>query len=1089
MIELAIRETSTHLQANLVYNNSLISKPQSEFLATTVSHVLRQIVTKDGILLRDLDLVSKEHLEYIWSWNGVQPQPVSACVQDLIAENVRSRPQSEAIHSWDGRLTYAQLDSSSTKLAHELVRVGVVAETIVPLCFEKSLWAIVAILGVVKAGGAIVNIDPKQPKARSKGILEDVGAKVVLTSRKNAGMWNGEYDVLTVDEDAIHRLPEKGSAPSTPVGPRNTLYLIFTSGSTGKPKGCVVEHESFLTAAAQQREYGNLRGSSRLLQMTSYSFDVSMLEIFTALTAGACICVPGEEDVVKGIVSVINQYRISWTFMTPSVARVVAPKDVPTLRTLALGGEALSAVDVRTWAEHLQLVNGYGPTECSVAATINPHLTKNTDPANIGIGRGALCWVVDANDHHKLVPIGAIGELLIHGPIVARGYYGNQEKTDEVFIQNPDFLPKDGTVHRLYKTGDLVRNNSDGSINFIGRKDHQVKLRGQRLELGEIEHNLFADTLVRHAMVLLPQVGFCRQNLVAILSLHSIPESTSAADEIKLVGAAADRGQGELVAPIRERLTQQLPSYMVPTIWVVLESIPMSVSGKMNRVLMTRWLTDMTEDVYNRVAEVDTQTELVAPATETELLLQSIWSVVLGIDPFSIGSNRSFLSMGGDSITAMQVVAQCRAQGLRLTLQDVVQSKSLAELADRASTKSLDPSSGAVELAADRVQRLTGYDLSKVALTDLEQVEDVYGCSPMQEGILLSQVKDPSTYAIRQVFHALPVGPRPLSVDRMAQAWSKLVRRHPLLRTIFVDDLSDESLFHQIQLRDVEASLTTRSCPGSKQEVVALLARQPAAQYAVGQPHHHVTLCESAEGTVSFMLEINHALIDGGSTEVVIRELAEAYDGTLPSEVGPTYANYIAYIQSQSEEVSLAYWKRYLAETQPCLLPLYDGDRDKPNEPRIRSVEFSRGKEILRFCQTNEITVANFMATAWALLLRAYTASDDICFGFVASGRDVPIDGIEDLVGACINMLVCRFKFENNSRVAEVAREAQENYFKSLPHQHISLAKIQNALGMSGMALFNTIMSLQREVSSDARNGQSISFEEANDEDPIDVSE
>lgn len=215
---------------------------------------------------------------------------------------------------------------------------------------------------------------------------------------------------------------------------------------------------------------------------------MSILEIITALTVGACICVPNERAKSRGIATVINNFHINWAFLTPSVVKLIKPEDVPNLRTLILGGEALSTHDVETWAEHLQLVNGYGPSECSIAAAGNPHLTRTTDPANIGRAIGGVCWITEAQDHNRLAPIGTVGELLIEGPIVARGYLNNPEKTAEVFIENPAWVEKvEGQPpRRLYKTGDLVHYNPDGTINFIGRKDNQVKVRGQRLELGKL---------------------------------------------------------------------------------------------------------------------------------------------------------------------------------------------------------------------------------------------------------------------------------------------------------------------------------------------------------------------------------------------------------------------------------------------------------------------------------------------------------------------------------------------------------------------------------------------------------------------------
>jgi non-ribosomal peptide synthetase component F len=261
------------------------------------------------------------------------------------------------------------------------------------------------------------------------------------------------------------------------------LYVIFTSGSTGKPKGCEIENRAFLSGSIRHAERADIDHTTRILQLASYTFDVSMLEILTALVHGSCICTPDMALMANGPAHIVSEYKITWTFMTPSLVKLMAPSMVPTLKTLALGGEPLSKIDVETWAGHVQLINGYGPSECSVAATGNTEMTSDTDPANIGFPVGGICWIVDTDDHDLLLPPGEIGELLIEGPILARGYLKNKEKTDEVFVERPAWGPttRTGENRRFYKTGDLAKFLPDGSLYFIGRKDTQVKLRGLRI--------------------------------------------------------------------------------------------------------------------------------------------------------------------------------------------------------------------------------------------------------------------------------------------------------------------------------------------------------------------------------------------------------------------------------------------------------------------------------------------------------------------------------------------------------------------------------------------------------------------------------
>ncbi|KAI9745822.1 MAG: hypothetical protein M1818_000503 [Claussenomyces sp. TS43310] len=1085
-------------QADLSYPTSLLTHAQAENVASTYCQVLLEVTQNLQKKLKAINFMSQQHMNQIWNWNQKTPEVVLDTVYNRFEARAKASPDSQAIYAHDGSLTYRELAETSSRLAHHLVNLGVGPEVVVPLCFEKSKWAIVTMLAVAKAGGAIVNLDAKQPMERLTGIVSQVNATMILTSQKHKNLWEDQLRVFAVDDESISKLSKSHETSNVKILPTTMLYVIFTSGSTGTPKGCIIEHSSFLTAAARHAEVSRMDSSSRVLQMAPYTFDTSMLEIFTTLTTGACICSCGDELAQKGIANVINSMQITWTFMTPSLVRVLDPAEVPGLKTLALGGEALGRIDVTTWADKLQLVNGYGPTECSVAATIHGQVSLDSDPANIGRGEGAVCWIVDANDHNRLVPIGAIGELVIQGPIVARGYLNNEAKTTEVFLDEAPTFEKDrpskSQKFRLYKTGDLVRNNSDGTINFIGRKDKQVKLRGQRLELGEIEHHLSADNSVRNALVVLPTQGLCSQRLVAVLSLHSFQSRSTNDAEVNLVPEEHRKQSRQLVSGIRDRLSKHVPAYMIPTAWLVLDSIPLMTSGKINGVVMKRWIQGMSEDVYNEVADVAVETHDLASATEMEAALQAIWSHALKIPVARVGLNRSFIGLGGDSITAMRVRSRCQDQNIEVSVQDIIQSKGVSDLAAISVISKLSPateSSPRIEVSSSQQTEglVTGL-FSKLNLSSIDDVEDVYECSPMQEGILLSQVKLPGTYAIRQVLHVLSKHHASTTRERLEVAWQRVVDRHPSLRTVFVEgaaDSAEHKLFHQVVLKHHTTAIPYVKYGGSENtsDISKFLKAQPSPHYKRSEPQHQLTICQSAGSETYILVDISHALIDGGSTGILLDDLALAFDGLLASASGPLYSNYIRYLQTQPEIEGEKFWSTYLSGIQPTIVPMYNGAGTTVKKIRSVKVDFNDAPELLKFSENHGVTIANILQTAWGLVLRLYTGSDDVCFGYVASGRDVRIQGIEDAVGAFINMLVCRLTVDERVDSVDLVKRMQSDYFAALPHQHCSLAKIQHALNMSGMPLFNTILSLQRTVSQDP-NRTSLSFEPVEEDDPTD---
>jgi hypothetical protein len=678
---------------------------------------------------------------------------------------------------------------------------------------------------------------------------------------------------------------------------------------------------------------------------------------------------------------------------------------------------------------------------------------------------------------------------------VARGYFNNPEKTAEVFLDEPPVFEKNMPSRqqqlRLYKTGDLVRINSDGTISFIGRKDKQVKLRGLRFELGEIEHCLSADSHVRHTLVILPKDGLCRQRLVGVISLHDFPSHNSNDAEVHEIPHKYKKQSRVLVKEIRDRLAQQLPSYMVPTAWLALEALPFTTSGKINGVVMTKWIEQMSEETYNEVVDAAPEENEASEVTEIESRLQVIWSDVLGVSVSKIGFKRSFISVGGDSISAMKVAAACREQDLEVSVPDILLSKGLADLA--AKTKVASQSlAEAGSTPSNRIMNFGAASLSNIGITNIELVEDIYGCSPVQEGILLSQAKFPGTYEIRQVLRVKSHRETPATIQRLQLAWQKVVDRHASLRTVFVEattNLSDGGLFHQIVLTKCAADIKCIEYSGDMpSEAAQFLKSQPSPNYRTTQPQHRFTICHTVNDEIYIMVELSHAIIDGGSTEVVLRDLAVAFDDKMTESRGPLYSDYISYLQRRSQDEGMDYWTSHLSGIQPTMVPMYDGDGTHEKQIRSIKVDFSQAEELFSFSEVHGVTVANILQTAWGLVLRTYTGSDDVCFGYVASGRDVPVKGIENAVGAFINMLVSRLVVKEDISIVDLAESMQRDYFMSLRHQHCSLAQIQHALDMSWLPLFNTIVSVQRALSK-SQTETSLIVEPLQEDDPTDVSD
>jgi acyl-coenzyme A synthetase/AMP-(fatty) acid ligase len=365
---------------------------------------------------------------------------------------------------------------------------------------------------------------------------------------------------------------------------------------------------------------------------------------------GGCTCVPNGNTRLNGIAKFINEKNVNTALLTPSMAQTIKPSEVPCLQNLALVGEAMTPNHLSTWADRVRLINGYGPTETSIVAAANPHMTLDTDSSNIGTPVGNA-WLVDPDNHDRLVPVGAVGELLVEGPTLARGYLNNEQKTLDVFIVNPGWSINVNAqvspyARRMYKTGDLVKYESDnsGQLLYVGRKDNQAKLHGQRLELGEIEHHLNADNEVLNAIALLPKTGKCAKKLVAVLSFRNFENETSENRTLQLV---MDKSSLEKRQLVEDRLREKVPAYMTPSNWIVLQQLPLLPSGKLDRKSVVQFIENIDDSTYQKIAVAENAgpTDKVVVITQTEATLRDIWGSVLNLSPESISLDRSFLHL------------------------------------------------------------------------------------------------------------------------------------------------------------------------------------------------------------------------------------------------------------------------------------------------------------------------------------------------------------------------------------------------------------------------------------------------------------
>ncbi|PYI01217.1 acetyl-CoA synthetase-like protein [Aspergillus sclerotiicarbonarius CBS 121057] len=669
-----------HLQA--FFDPHMIEEGYVEVLLSQFAHVMRQVNEVPDCKLHEISLVSPLDQERLRTWNRPL-QHTEVCIHEVIERQGAAQPQAEAVCSWDGTLTYACLDRLSSTLASQLHRRGVTGGAFVALLVEKSKWTPVAMLAVMKAGGAFVLLDASFPVDRLQAICRQLGAPIVVSSETHLPLAR-QLSPDPIIVSAIDSNPPPASLPL--VHPNDALYAVFTSGSTGTPKGVVISHASYGTGAREHIGPASITPTARVLQFASYAFDASIIEHLTTLMAGGCVCIIPEEERTSSLAEAVAARQANWTWLTPSVVRSLEPRDFPGLEHLCLMGESMGRTEIEKWSPHVHLMQAYGPAECSVLATLQTTVTAQSDPRNIGIPRGGNAWIVDRDDHTRLAPVGTIGELLIEGPIVGQGYHGDVAQTEAAFLAAPDwireFRDNPHPMTRVNKTGDLVQYSPrmDGSLLYIARKDTQIKIRGQRLELSEVEYHARSAMASPWDIV----VNAVKQGGRPMLALFSA-EQVDDPDCCLVLPMTPDRRIR--MGQVRQTLEARLPSFMVPIVWIPVTRIPLSPSRKTDRRRLQSLVGDLTPDQYKTyiIAATSDMSQTVAsgqkerhqPLSKNEMLLQNlIWQVLEGEDSTSprtpMAMDELFTNIGGDSLGSLSLTSMAKQSGFSFTTGDVL---------------------------------------------------------------------------------------------------------------------------------------------------------------------------------------------------------------------------------------------------------------------------------------------------------------------------------------------------------------------------------------------------------------------------------
>ncbi|AFZ09439.1 amino acid adenylation domain protein [Oscillatoria nigro-viridis PCC 7112] len=1039
-LTLELEATATGIRGWFEYSLDLFEVATIARMATHFHNLLEGIVANPAARLSDLPMLAEtERQQIIFEWNNTQTNNFqNACIHRLFEAQVAKTPDAVAVQFECQSLTYRELNDRANQLAHYLHSFGVKPDGIVGVYLERSLDAIVGILGVLKAGGAYLPLDPIYAKERLAFMLEDAGVRVLLTQAELKAEMPAQNNISVICLDAEWQTiaQQNKSNPDRAVGPENLAYIIYTSGSTGKPKGVMVQHQSLANyTQAASVEYG-IKAGDRILQFASLSFDASAEEIYPCLTQGATLVLRGNSmlDSISSFLQKCREWQITvldlptayWRELTARLSTEKA-EFPPSVRLTIIGGETALSASLNQWqkcvSEKVRLVNTYGPTETTIVATwcdslpsapSAPSAVKNS-AKTLPIGRpipNARTYVLDAN--LQPVPIGVPGELYIGGAGVSRGYINRSDLNREKFIPDP-FSSKQGVC--LYKTGDLVRYLPDGNLEFLDRTDRQVKIRGFRIELGEIESALSQHPDVQEAVILAREEDSGDKRLIAYLVLNS----------------AVSIGDSAPIKNLRSFLREQLPDYMVPASFMFLEAMPLTPNGKVDFKALPAPETNSSE------------ADFIAPETLEEQVLADIWAEILGLK--QVGINDNFFELGGHSLLATQLIAKVRDRfQVELSLRCLFQSPTVASLAATIAKTKSEPDREPIKLlptiAPDPQNRYKPFPLN-----EMQQAYWIGRNSFFEMGNVA-------------IHGYVEIDSDELDLERFSLAWQRVVQRHDMLRAIVLPN-GQQQILENVPAYKIEV-LDLRSLDpevaGEKLEAIRdRLSHQvlPLDRW----PLFEICASKINQRRIRLHISIDALCIDGWSFQILFGDLVKFYRNP-NTAISPLQLSFrdcvlaaIALENSPLFQQSLDYWRTRLKTLPPAPeLPL----AKHPNsltQPRFKRwsdrLDLQTWQRLKTRTARASLTPTGLLLAAYAEVLSLWSKTPRFTLNVPRFNRLPLHPQVEEIIGEFASFTLLEIDNSKRESFEVRAKRLQEQLWQDLEHQYVSGVRVLRELAQA----------------------------------------
>ncbi len=1016
------------IHAYMEYSKNLFKPKTIHRLMERFERFLTQMVKRPEAYLHELSLLSEAEVhQQLVEWNQTQCDYPKTTVHEFFEAQVTRTPDQIALVYEDQTMTYRVLNARANQLAHYLSAQGIgsIPDQLVGLSIERSFEIIIGILAVLKAGGAYVPMDPAHPDERLRYMLKDTQVSLVLTQTHLVPRWlslsNDEYPFLVTDLNSLANTQLLEENIRNTVSPDSLAYVIYTSGTTGTPKGVMIEHHGVadtLREAALIQEVGD---GTHVLQFAAMNFDAMVWDLATLMVGGILHLLSSRYSIMESLKQVLTKHPIEVAVLTPSVLRQFSATDFPHLKTLIAMGEALDESLMQYWAEKCRIfINGYGPTEATICTTLSVYNSQAKNFLAARIGRpiaNTNLYVFDENT--QLLPIGIPGELYVGGQRLARGYLNRQDLTNERFIWHR-FSGESDPV-RMYRTGDLVRYSADGALEYIGRVDNQIKIRGLRVELEEIEAQLLKQAHIAHAAVIVREESGEKQLVAYLVTDQVFNEDV--------------QSKKDYIQALRTQLAKFLPNYMIPAHMILIDVMPLNVNGKVDRKALSQlFIDDCAQQDYR------------APETATEKHLAELWSALLHIPVDRIGLNDNFFHLGGHSLLMMNLLSEVReAWQTELSLKTIFNLASLQEM-------------------ASTIDESLGQTLSLPALARKVR-PDVVPLSFAQQRLWFLEQLMPGK-AVYQVPLVVKLSGR-CDIDVLSRAYTAMIERHESLRTRFAS-VAGEAV-QVVDETDKIPRLMVRDVASLGEDVRAYLQKGIATSFDLTRgPLIRGELIVLGEDAFILFVVMHHIITDGVSMQVYLQELVRHYRQYSEGghELTPLPVQYVDYtlwqrswLKDEALQEQVDYWKQQLSDIPEMISLPTDYKRPKELTYSGGRVSFHLPLEVVEeikaFAKANQLTMFMVVLAAFQTVLHRYSGQKIVVVGSPIANRRV--QQLESLIGFFVNTLALKADFSEALTVNELIEQVKATTLDAYAHQDIPFEHLVNHLDIARQLNANPI--------------------------------